>query len=89
MQAAITQAYTDPLNNNGITKAYQHRVPAKGEIPTPEEVIQYAAQRTKEKQWITGDYFLNRSLRCVGVLHGVVAGGATGRSAVFAENALR
>lgn len=35
MQAAITDAYTNPLNNNEITKAYQSRVPCKGEIPTP------------------------------------------------------
>lgn len=41
MQAAITEAYTDPLNNNEITKAYQNRVPRKGEIPTPEELIHY------------------------------------------------
>ena len=32
MQAAITDAYTNPLNNNEITKAYQSRVPCKGEI---------------------------------------------------------
>ena len=25
MQAAITDAYTNPLNNNGITKTYQSR----------------------------------------------------------------
>ncbi len=41
MQAAITEAYTDPLNDNEITKAYQNRVPRKGEIPTPEELICY------------------------------------------------
>ncbi len=41
MQAAITEAYTDPLNDNEITKAYQNRVPRKGEIPTPEELLRY------------------------------------------------
>lgn len=37
MQAAITEAYTNPRNNDGITKAYQRRVPAKNEIPTPKK----------------------------------------------------
>lgn len=49
IQATITQAYTDPLNQNEITKAYQKRVPFKGEIPTPEELIRYAADKAKQE----------------------------------------
>ena len=30
MQAALTEAYTNPLNNNAITKAYQNRIPRGG-----------------------------------------------------------
>ena len=44
MQAAITDAYTNPLNNNEITKAYQSRVPCTGEIPTPEELIRHLSE---------------------------------------------
>lgn len=50
MQTAITEAYTNPHNNNGVTNAYQSRVPAKSEIPTPEEFIRYAAKEIKKKQ---------------------------------------
>ena len=32
IQHCITAAYTDPLNQNEITKAYQKRVPCKGSI---------------------------------------------------------
>lgn len=48
MQAAITDAYTNPLNDNEITKAYQRRVPSKGEIPTPDELIRYASEQLKQ-----------------------------------------
>lgn len=47
IQATITEAYTNPLNQNEITKAYQNRVPCKGEIPTPEEMIRYLAKQAK------------------------------------------
>ena len=50
MQAALTEAYTDPLNNNGITKAYQNRVPRQGEIPTPEEAVRYLAGKVKKNR---------------------------------------
>ena len=39
MQAALTEAYTNPLNNNAITKAYQNRVPRQDKIPTPEKAV--------------------------------------------------
>ena len=48
MQAAITDAYTNPLNNNGITKTYQSRVPCKGAIPTPEELIRPLSEQAKQ-----------------------------------------
>jgi hypothetical protein len=50
MQAALTEAYTDPLNNNVITKAYQNRVPRQGEIPTPEEAVRYLAGEVKKNR---------------------------------------
>ena len=50
MQAALTEAYTDPLNNNEITKAYQNRVPRQGEIPTPEEAVRYLAGKVKKNR---------------------------------------
>lgn len=43
IQAAIADAYADPLNHNEITQLYQQNVPRKGEIPTPDEVIRYLA----------------------------------------------
>ncbi|MSS90265.1 hypothetical protein FYJ45_18880 [Eisenbergiella tayi] len=49
IQATITEAYTNPLNQNEITKAYQNRVPCKGEIPTPEEMIRYLAKQAKKE----------------------------------------
>ncbi|MDC7289787.1 hypothetical protein NXH76_18510 [Blautia schinkii] len=48
IQTCITEAYTDPLNQNEITGAYQKRVPCKGEIPTPEELIRYLARKEKQ-----------------------------------------
>lgn len=48
IQAAITQAYENPPNDN-ITVAYQNRVPRKGKIPTPEEFIRYAANQLKQE----------------------------------------
>ena len=50
MQAALTEAYTNPLNNNVITKAYQNRVPHQGEIPTPEEAVRYLAGEVKKNR---------------------------------------
>ena len=49
-QAVLTEAYTDPLNNNEITKAYQNRVPRQGEIPTPEEAVRYLAGKVKKNR---------------------------------------
>ena len=49
IQATITEAYTNPLNQNEITKAYQNRVPCKGEIPTLEEMIRYLAKQAKKE----------------------------------------
>lgn len=49
MQTAITDAYTNPKNDNEITKAYQRRVPCEGEIPTPEEMIRYLSEQAKQQ----------------------------------------
>lgn len=51
IQAAITATYTDPLNQNEITKAYQRRVPCKGEIPTPDELIRYLAHEVPTRNY--------------------------------------
>ena len=37
MQAALEHTY-----NDGITGAWQNKVPKKGEIPTPDELLRYA-----------------------------------------------
>ena len=49
MQEALTHAYTH-TPDDGITVAYQNRVPHKGEVPTPEEFIKYAAQEAKRRE---------------------------------------
>lgn len=48
MQAAIMQAYQNPPDDN-ITVAYQNCVPRKGDVPTPEEFIRYAAGQIKKE----------------------------------------
>ena len=47
MQKALDHAYTN-TPDDGVTKDYQKQVPSKGEIPTPEEFIKYAANKVKE-----------------------------------------
>lgn len=44
MQKAITEAWTNPPDDGGVTAAYQRRVPCRGQVPTPEEFIRYAAK---------------------------------------------
>ncbi|MDE6902687.1 MAG: terpene synthase/cyclase family protein [Lachnospiraceae bacterium] len=48
MQKAITEAWTNPPGDGGVTAAHQRRVPCKGEIPTPEELIRYAAAEIRK-----------------------------------------
>lgn len=50
IQAALTEAYTNPLNNNAITKAYQNRVTRQDKIPTPEEAVRYLAGELKKNR---------------------------------------
>ena len=40
--------YQNPPDDN-ITVAYQNRVPRKGDVPTPEEFIRYAAGQIKKE----------------------------------------
>ena len=47
MQAAINAAYENPPND-GITKAYQNRVPHKGAAPTVDEFLNYAQRELKK-----------------------------------------
>lgn len=44
MQKAINEAWAHPQRNS-VTAAYQRQIPCKGEIPTPEEFIDYVASR--------------------------------------------
>ena len=48
MQSALDFAFQNP-NNPSIIKAYQNQVPRKGEVPTPDEFIQYAVQKLINK----------------------------------------
>lgn len=43
IQKAIDEAWKTPPNDGGVTAAYQKKVPCRGEIPTPEELIHYMA----------------------------------------------
>lgn len=47
MQKALDYAYTNTPDDE-ITEAYQKQVPSKGEIPTPDEFIKYAAKKIKK-----------------------------------------
>lgn len=49
MQEAISTAYQDPPDDGGRTAALQKEVPCRGEIPTPEEFIRYAAGELKKQ----------------------------------------
>lgn len=44
IQKAITEAWKNQPKDGGVTAAYQRKVPCTGEIPTPEELIQYAVR---------------------------------------------
>lgn len=48
MQKAIDDAWKNPPDDGGVTVAYQRKVPCKGKIPTPEEVIAYMATEMKK-----------------------------------------
>lgn len=47
MQKALDYAYIN-TPDDGVTEAYQKQVPSKGEIPTPDEFIKYAANKIKK-----------------------------------------
>lgn len=49
MQSAINETYTNPQIND-VTKAFQDRIPRKGELPTVDEFIRYMADKAKKKQ---------------------------------------
>lgn len=48
MQVAINAAYTDPDRNLINIKA-QNAVPHKGDIPTPDELIDYVAAKIRQR----------------------------------------
>ena len=47
MQTAINHAY-EHAPNNGITRAYQNRVPRTGTVPTVDEFLAYARSELKK-----------------------------------------
>ena len=47
MQKALDHAYTN-TPDDGVTGAYQKQVPSKGEIPTPDEFIKFAANKVRK-----------------------------------------
>lgn len=49
MQEVINYAYTH-TPDDGITCVYQNKVPRKGKIPTPDELIRYAAKDVKNRE---------------------------------------
>lgn len=50
MQEAINTAYTDPDRNLINIKA-QNTVARKGDIPTPDELIRYAASKVRRNKF--------------------------------------
>lgn len=50
IQLMIEDAWKNPPNDGGVTEAYQRQVPCKGEIPTPDELIRYAAAKIKSEE---------------------------------------
>jgi len=46
MQKALEYSYTN-TPDDGVIGAYQKQIPSKGEIPTPDEFIRYAAKKIK------------------------------------------
>lgn len=49
MDKAIQHAYENQ-NVDSITKCYQSQIPKKGEVPTAEELITFAAKKIKSNQ---------------------------------------
>ena len=48
MQSVINETYNN-TNHDDVTRAYQDRVPRKGEVPTVVEFISYIATKAKNK----------------------------------------
>lgn len=48
IQRSIDDAWENPPDDGGITTAYQQKVPCKGKVPTPEEIIRYVVTEMKE-----------------------------------------
>ncbi|WP_051280389.1 sporulation initiation factor Spo0A C-terminal domain-containing protein [Anaerovorax odorimutans] len=49
MQEAINMAYKNP-HDDGITKAYQNKIPCKDYIPTVNEFIYYVINETNKRK---------------------------------------
>ena len=49
MQEAIDVAYKQ-APQDGVTQAYQNRVPRKGDIPTVDEFIRHAAKEVRKRE---------------------------------------
>lgn len=49
IQAMINDAWSNPPDDGGVTQAYQRQVPCRGEVPTPDELIRYAAVKVRSE----------------------------------------
>ena len=59
MQNAICYAYQDPSKDIS-KKAMQAKISSKGEIPSVEEVLQFAVTQVREKnRWLKRKYITN------------------------------
>ena len=47
IQKAIDEAWKNSSNDD-VTAAYQRKIPCKGKVPTPEELIRYAVQEIRK-----------------------------------------
>lgn len=50
IQEAVSVAYQNPPKDEGVTPAFQERIPRRGEIPTSEEIIRFAAGEIQKKR---------------------------------------
>lgn len=50
MKEAVCAAYQNSQGDGGVTAAYRGRIPCRSNIPTPEEVIRFAAGEILRKR---------------------------------------
>lgn len=50
IQKMIEEAWKKTPNDGGVIEGCQHQVPCKGEIPTPDELILYLAEKVRQNK---------------------------------------